>query len=92
MSYYVEYSPELKKRYPIRVKRNKNPTVTVAILLLAAVAAYISVQYGLVRYLIPGNQEVTAAAISQLVEQLASGEPIREAVITFCEEIVTNGA
>lgn len=92
MSYCVEYNPELRKRYPIRVKRRKKPTVKIVILLMVMIGAYISVQCGLARYLIPGNVDVTNAAFSQLVEQVVSGEPISQSILTFCEEIVTNGS
>jgi len=92
MSYYVEYNPELRKHYPPKRKKQNKPTVSIVILLTVAVAAYISVQSGLVRYLIPGNPEITTVAFSQLIEQVVSGKPIRQSVITFCEEIIANGA
>lgn len=91
MSYYVEYSPELAKRYPTKRTHRRKPTVSIGILLIAAVAAYVSVRSGLVRYLIPGNPDITTAAFSQLVAQVVSGEPVRQSVVTFCEEIITNG-
>ena len=91
MGYYLEYSPELKKRYPQKVKQTREPVRTVAIVLLAAVAAYVSVRGGLIRYILPGDYEVTTAALSQLIEQVVSGEPISQSVVTFCEEIIING-
>ena len=42
-------------------------------------------------WLLPGDPDVTAAALEGLREDLAVGEPFVEAVTTFCWEIV-NGA
>lgn len=38
--------------------------------------------------LLPGDEDVTAAALGSLVENLSSGEPVGEAVQTFCREII----
>ena len=38
--------------------------------------------------LLPGDEDVTAAALGSLVEDLSAGEPVGEAVQTFCREII----
>lgn len=91
MSYYVEYNPELCQRYPLRQSRHRNIMLPIAILLIAAIVMYVSVQSEIVKYLIPGNPDITTAAFSQLVEQVAAGESIGRSIITFCEEIITGG-
>ena len=42
-------------------------------------------------WLLPGDPEVTAAALESLRENLAAGESLGEAVTAFCREII-NGA
>lgn len=43
------------------------------------------------KVLLPGELSVTEHAFSQLVAQLRSGEPMGEAVETFCRFIIANG-
>ena len=38
--------------------------------------------------LLPGDEEVTAAALGSLIEDLSDGEPVGEAVESFCREIL----
>jgi hypothetical protein len=42
--------------------------------------------------LLPGDEQVTSAALEGMVSDLRSGEPIGEAVETFCREILAGGA
>ena len=42
--------------------------------------------------LIPGDNEVTISAVSSLVENVQSGEPVYESLVTFCDEIIVNAA
>lgn len=90
MSYSVEYNPELGRRYPATRKKRGKSAGPVMILAAIAVAMYTFVQSGLVRYLLPGDPEVTAAAFSMLVERVEAGEPVRESLLHFCEEIIVN--
>jgi hypothetical protein len=42
--------------------------------------------------LIPGDPETTAAAFSTMVERVGMGEPLRESILGFCQEIIINGS
>lgn len=91
MSYHVEYNPELGKRYPSVPKQRRKPSVAVILLLAVVIAAYAFFQNGLIRYLIPGDPEVTTAAFSTLVERIEEGESVRESLAGFCQEIILRG-
>lgn len=92
MSYCVEYNPELKNRYP----ELKKPRVIVPVgaffcCILAIAALYIITTSGVLRYLIPGDPDVTTAAFETLVDEIGAGEPVREAFVDFCKEIIFSG-
>ena len=42
--------------------------------------------------LLPGDEEITAAALESMVSDLQAGEPMGEALETFCKEILAGGA
>ena len=41
--------------------------------------------------MLPGDEEITAAALEGMVEDLRAGEPLGEAVEAFCKEIIAGG-
>ena len=89
MSYYVEYNPELKNRYPVKKNRRPKQTALLVVVILLVITLSYSVFGGkLLKILIPGDPQITAAAFSGFVEQVGSGKPIREAVFCFFQEII----
>ncbi len=93
MSYNIEYNPELGKLYPSKTSKSGNGMlVKLGILLLAAVVSYAALQTGLARYLIPGDPEVTSAAFSGMVTMVGEGVPVGEAILSFCEAVITNAS
>lgn len=42
--------------------------------------------------ILPGDEEVTAAALEKMVANIRSGEPVGQVVETFCREIIAGGA
>ena len=44
----------------------------------------------LLEFLIPGDPDVTKQAISKMVEEIKSGNSLKEAITTFCKGIVEN--
>ena len=91
MSYCIEYNPELKRKYP-KVKMQRHiPTKKLIYLLIFFVVSYLFIQSKVYRYLLPGDPDVTISAFSALVERVGEGEPMKDAVYSFCEEIIMNG-
>lgn len=91
MSYCIKYNPELNKKYPDFKKQRNIPIKKILIIMILFVSAYIFAQSGWVHYLLPGDPDETASAFSTLVERVGDGDPVREAVYGFCEEIITGG-
>lgn len=87
MGYFIEYDPQLNKRYPAQRKAQKQQRLLIPLLLTAA-AIGVLWGGGLLQYLIPGDPEITVSAIQSLIEQVSRGEPVKEAVIAFCREII----
>ena len=93
MSYSVAYNPELRERYPeIESKQRKLPVKPIVLAAAVVVAFYIIAASGLLRYCIPGEPGVTAAAFSEMVTEIEEGESVRDAFIDFCKEIIYGGS
>ena len=89
MSYFVEYDPELKSRYPtLQSVKRKFPIKGVVAAASVFAAVYILAGSGVLRHLIPGDPDVTAAAFFDMVDRIGAGESVQEAFIDFCKEII----
>lgn len=89
MSYQIQYNPELNKQYTTKriQKRNLLPLI---VLIGVLIVAYVAIQTNIISILVPGEEAVTAAAFSELVDNVESGVPVRESLLTFCREIIEN--
>lgn len=78
MAYRIEYPGKRKiRRFPVWV------------LLLVILTAVLAIpKQTLVYWLLPGDPEVTAQALSELVETLRQGANAGQAVAAFCKSIV----
>ncbi len=88
MSYYLEYNPELRGRYPTGRTREKKHTKIIASTLVIVAVCYVLHKTGLLRYLIPGDPEATADALRSMVELVGEGVAIKDAFANFCREII----
>ena len=93
MSYSIAYDPQENARYPQKLKiQRKLPVQWILSATLLLVAGYIILRGNVLDYILPGDPEVTVTAFSQMVEQVKTGETIREALTSFVEQVVTQGA
>ena len=90
MAYKIHYGAS---RHDRAEGRNPRKLWVPLVLLVAVLVGIYLVDVSGIRFdwLLPGDPDVTAAALEGLREGLAAGEPFVEAVTTFCREIV-NGA
>ncbi len=93
MSYRVEY----EKIGNISDQKRKNRTSTVAavlvaLLVLGAIAVKTVGLNWVKEVLLPGDPDVTAAALEGMVENLRSGESLLDAIKTFCREIMEHAS
>ena len=93
MGYRVEYKSFGEEKKLPKVRKYKK-AVMAAVLVLTLTGGALAVKLtGLPwvqKYLLPGDPEVTAAALEQMVEDLRSGYSFTDAVTAFCREIMDN--
>ena len=91
MAYKVKYgiSRHEKKSRGGAMKKFLPVLLAMFLLLGAALATRQDISFD---WLLPGDPRVTAAALENLREDLASGEPLGEAVTAFCREIIDGSA
>ena len=85
MGYKIIYPPVGKRRYPMG--RSMPVWLLPASILGAAILA-ITLYNGSAGWLLPGDPEVTEAALYEMIERLSEGEAFGEAVTAFCKEII----
>ena len=91
MSYRVDYNPEMKNRYPSVIRIKKKLPIRQILLPVAAIATCCGILFsGLLRFLIPGDAAVTTVAFSGMVDDISTGESVRQAFLNFCKEIILN--
>ena len=84
MGYRIAYSTETSHKFPERI-RKKRP-----LLWAVAAALLIGLLAGGWKLLLPGDPEVTRAALAGLAEDIREGQSLGQAVTAFCQEIVDN--
>lgn len=94
MGYRIEYDGGTVKRQDHRVNRRIRKPLLLGVfsVLVALALCWTPVRREIRDILLPGDPEVTAAALGGLVEDLHSGEPISDALHTFCVEILAGDA
>lgn len=84
MGYKIAYSPQTTHKYPLK-KEKKIPVkwIVTGALLIGLLA-------GGWKLLLPGDPEITQAALGHLAEDIRSGESLSQAITAFCQEIIDN--
>lgn len=91
MSYTIQYgsSGKLEDDWNVQYRREKGHIIKRVLLCILGLAFLISLKFETVQnFLIPGDAEVTKAAFFQFTEDIQSGEQFKDAVYTFCREII----
>lgn len=93
MGYRIQYNPEENKKYPSKLTSDVRQRwligIAIAVMLTLGLAGLNKGQT-LKTWLLPGDPEVTEAALSSMVENIRSGESVEDAVTAFCLEIMEN--
>ncbi len=85
MGYRIDYQGGNKKKY-LTVKQKRVPKWVLGI---CCVLAALAVFGGSIRdFLLPGDPEVTGAAVTSLLSNLQEGKSVHSALHTFCEDIL----
>lgn len=88
MSYRIVYGPEIKRKTPVE-KRWKiwlASGIGAALILLGISGKWNVLQ----KFFLPGDADVTGAALQGMVDDLKNGDSFSEAVTAFCKVIVEN--
>jgi len=94
MAYNIQYSLHYREKYPPKKGNTRILKKILAGLLLfsATVLLYKLHQEGILReFLIPGDADITVAAMEALANDLKYGIPFKDAVTAFCIEILEHG-
>ena len=95
MAYRIDYSSAGNQRKPMH-PRLSAPVIKTTLFVVAVIAGAVAIKtIGLtwVRdILLPGDPEVTAAALQNMTDGLRSGDSLLDAVTAFCREIVANAS
>lgn len=94
MAYRIVYEEDPVKLTQCRTRPLRLQTMTAAFFLLFTLLVKVSWNEGtekLREYLIPGALSVTQAAFQSFMEDLQEGEPVADALTTFCQDIISHG-
>lgn len=92
MGYTIHYSPQTEKKFPKAGKRPIRIQKTLFFFfgLIALVVSIALHKKGIMReLLIPGDPEITVAALETMADNLKEGMTLQTAVEAFCTEILS---
>jgi hypothetical protein len=94
MAYRITYGEGTIQKRTVKVPtlRWKRLMMGIVVSVLAVTLAIPTGRLWLRDLLLPGDEQITAAALESMVEDLRCGEPVGEAVETFCKGILAGGA
>ncbi len=87
MGYLITYNGKAVKTYikDHRTRQGRYFPMLLIVAILFTFACYIRSEH-----LIPGEQNATKHAISQMIADIEEGEKVRDAFVSFCREILHN--
>ena len=93
MGYRVEYDISGKRVFvnTDKEKRRKRLRQILCVLSVMVVLVHGIVDRWIWDFLFPGYNESTKVAAENMIAQIREGEPVGDAVTTFCKEIIRNG-
>ncbi len=90
MSYYIQYDPKLKKRYPSMADKRRRILLSLAFFAALALIGALF-RESIADFLIPGDRSVTVPAFSQMVERIGAGKSVGDSFMEFCRQIISGG-
>ena len=95
MAYRIRYGQALIKKRIIfgnKIRFSKQYIIPFCCFLVLCGGIVIAKSKVVQDFFLPGNPDVTRTAISGFVTDLKDGETMKEAITTFCREIIDNAA
>ena len=91
MGYYLQYEPNLKKRYPTKADKRRHIVRMLAFFAALAVTGVLFRNH-IADFLIPGDPDITVPAFAQMVEEIGAGKSVSDSFLEFCRQILSNGS
>ena len=93
MGYKIQYEiGESEKIYISTRQADRKKRITIVLVCILVLSMLLSpLRNRILRYLIPGDPEVTTRAFSQMLRDLEKGDSLKTAVSVFCETVIQNG-
>ena len=89
MGYRITYGQTVSyKFFPNKNRKIYRRRIIAGIAIVTLLAGLLSYKSAWMR-LLPGEERITFMALSNMVERLKNGEPMKEAVTVFCQELVS---
>lgn len=91
MAYNIQYSQQYQVKYPVKKKAYISHKFLLIMLLIlcAGFLVYKLKKHGILgELLVPGDADITMAAVEKLLDNLKLGTPVSEALTAFCTEIL----
>lgn len=91
MGYRIVYESAIVKKTKIRRVTSPKQYIIIGSLVLLMLLSICWLGWNktnIRRYLLPGDPDITGAAIEELIEEIRSGTSVTDAVSAFCKEIV----
>ena len=94
MAYQITYGQTVVKKMNIlRIRFSKQNLLTACCVMLGivllAVCVFPQFRIGLRNMILPGDPEITASALENMVDAIGAGESIQTAITDFCRQILS---
>jgi len=91
MAYCIHYGPVKTKDGKKERRPGRLPLLLFSLTVLLVILISVSGIGPIIRnFLLPGDAEVTQAALQTMVQNLGDGRPLWDTVTAFCQEILEN--
>lgn len=91
MGYSIQYEAPKTAMQKYVQPRKKPVMLIVFLVILVACSLIPQAGHWLQQLVFPGSSEQTLAILEQSVADIRAGESVKEAIYTFCREIIANG-
>ena len=93
MAYDICYGAEVfRYEIPERKDANHRTFAGLMLILVSVAVTLIAIRLEAVQnFLIPGDKAVTKVAFTNMITDIRDGEPVADAVVAFCSEIIDHG-
>lgn len=91
MGYRIQYGQTAKKEIieerTVSKKQNVMRYILITVIIAAVIASCTKID-AVRKFLLPGDPTVTQNALTAFAENVRAGEPVSQAITTFCREII----